>query len=92
LRGDANGGCGRDDVPRMSVAVALESHEGEGTGWVHGGAHFLSAIVKVQPPLGVSNAVIQRGVQPWVDGQFCLSRSHDEAGRLGWERCLIDVY
>ncbi len=76
----------------MSVPVALESHEGEGTGWIHGGAHFLRGIVKVHPPLGVSNAVIQRSVQPWVDGQFGLSGSHDEAGRLGWERCLIHVH
>ena len=58
----ANSGCGRDDVFWMNIPVALQSHEGKGTGWVHGGAHFLGGIVQVHPPLGVSNAVIQRSV------------------------------
>ncbi len=55
---EANGGCGRDYILRMTVTVVLESNEGEGTGLVHGGAHFMGSIVKVQLPLGVSNSVV----------------------------------
>ncbi len=41
----ADCGCARDYILRMVVQVFLESHESEGTGRVHGGAHFLSGIV-----------------------------------------------
>ena len=61
----------------MFVPIGVKGDETEGSSDVQRCAHFLGCIVKINFPLREPDPIIDRSIQPWMDGELALRWRHD---------------